>query len=78
MAFLDDYDKQVSDNLRKIKLCAHVLEEVQESLLDPYSTERQADLLLAVEDLTSVSFELLASVRAMVWHENLKPAPEDS
>jgi hypothetical protein len=78
MAFLDDYDKQVSDNIRKIKLCAHVLEEVQQSLLDPFHPERQADLLLATEDLTSVSFELLSTVRAMVWHEDLKPAPEDS
>jgi hypothetical protein len=78
MAFLDDYDQQVSDNIRKIKLCAHVLEEVQQSLLDPFAPERQADLLLATEDLTSISFELMNAVRGMVWHENLKPEPEDS
>jgi hypothetical protein len=78
MEFLDDYEKQVSDNLRKIKLCTHVLEEVQQSLLDPFSPERQADLLLGVEDLASVSFELLAEVRDIVWHQDLKQASEDS
>lgn len=78
MAFLDDYDKQVSDNLRKIKLCTHVLEEVREGLLDPFHPERHADLLLAAEDLASISFELMSSVRAIVWNDDLQQAPEDS
>lgn len=78
MDSFDDYDKQVRDNLRKVKLCTNVLDEVQRNLIDPYATEQQADLLLAVEELTSVSFEILTAVRSMVWHENLKPAPEDS
>ncbi len=78
MAFFDDYEKQVSDNIRKIKLCAEVLEQVRVELLYPPNPERRADLLLATEDVTSEAFELLASVREMVWNDSLKPAPEDS
>lgn len=78
MGILDDYDKQVSDNLRRIKLCSEVLEQVHQELLDPFNSERRADLLLATEEATSNAFELLASVRDIVWNDSLKPAPEDS
>lgn len=78
MALLDDYDKQVSDNLRRIKLCSDVIEQVNQELLDPFNTEKRADLLLATEELTSNAFELMAMVRDIVWNDTLKPAPEDS
>lgn len=78
MAFVDDYEKQVSDNLRRLRLCSLVLEQVRQELLDPFESEKRADLLLEVEDLTSQTLELMTVVREMVWHEELKPAPEDS
>jgi hypothetical protein len=78
MESFDDYDQQVRDNLRRIRLCSQVVDQVHRELLDPFHPERRADLLLEAEELASVSFELLANVREIVWHENLKPAPEDS
>ena len=78
MAFLDDYDKQVGDNLRRIKLCSLVIEQVRQELLDPFEPEKRADLLLEIEDLTSQTLELMTTVREMVWNESLKPASEDS
>ena len=78
MAGLDEYGFLVDANLRRIRLATAVINEVQEQLLDPIYPHSKADLLLQTEALAEASFNLLESVREVVWANQYKDPSPDS
>jgi len=74
---MNEYQEAVEQNLRKIRLCKHVVDEVHRTLLDPLYPEDKADLLLATEYLLDAIVCLTNDVAEMVWNDQLrKPTPE--
>ena len=72
MSYEIDYDHPlfvtaVQRNKQRVDACVHTLALVREELIDPVAIERQADLLLAVEDLVNEALTLAMDVRSMVW-----------
>jgi hypothetical protein len=75
---LNDYQETVDQNLRKIKLCRHVIDEAHRTLIDPIYPDDKADLLLATEDLLDAIVYLMEDVTAMVWNDQLKKPTSES
>lgn len=74
---INDYYEALEQNLRKIKLCQHVVDELHRSLVIPIYPEDKADLLLATEALLDSVIHLTNDVSEMVWQNQLKnPSPE--
>jgi len=74
---INEYQEAVEQNLRKIRLCKNVVDEVHRHLIDPLYPEDKADLLLATEYLLDAVVCLTNDVSEMVWHDQLrKPTPE--
>jgi hypothetical protein len=66
----------VRQNNRKIKLCADVLEEVNEMLILPILATDKANLLLESERLLDVAFQIAQEARAIVWESQTIPPNE--
>jgi hypothetical protein len=77
---LDEYEQRVLHNYRLLRLCNHVLTQIQEDLelTPPLTPKDKASLLLAIEDLTSTTVELLHQSREVVWTEDLQPPTPNS
>jgi hypothetical protein len=69
---INDYQFEIEQNLRKVRLCRHVVEELHRTLINPIYPEDKADLLLATEDLLSSTFALMETVSEVVWQDNLR------
>ena len=69
---IEAYVQKAESNQRKLKLTQEVVEEVHRSLVNPMTTEERADLLVQAEDLTESTFNLLHSIRGMVWEAQPK------
>jgi hypothetical protein len=78
VATFNEYQDAVEQNLRKIKLCRHVIDEAHRTLIDPIYPEDKADLLLATEDLLDSIVYLMEDVTAIVWHDQLKKPTSES
>lgn len=78
MTSLNDYQETVDQNLRKIKLCRHVIDEAHRTLIDPIYPDDKADLLLATEDLLDAIVYLMEDVTTMVWNDQLKKPTSES
>lgn len=63
--------------LERIALCSLVIEEVHLHLEQPTDPEDKADILLAVEDLTAETLDLLKTTRLYVWGPEENPYEED-
>jgi hypothetical protein len=75
---LNDYQEAVEQNLRKIRLCRHVIDEVHRTLIEPLYPEDKADLLLATEYLLDSIVCLTDDVSTMVWQNQLKKPTSES
>jgi hypothetical protein len=75
---INDYQEAVEQNLRKIKLCRHVIDEVHRTLIEPLYPEDKADLLLATEYLLDSIVCLTEDVSTMVWQNQLKKPTSES
>ncbi len=78
MSQINDYQEAVEQNLRKIKLCRHVIDEVHRTLIEPLYPEDKADLLLATEYLLDSIVCLTEDVSTMVWQNQLKKPTSES
>lgn len=78
MSQLNDYQEAVEQNLRKIRLCRHVIDEVHRTLIEPLYPEDKADLLLATEYLLDSIVCLTDDVSTMVWQNQLKKPTSES
>jgi len=73
------YVEALTRNLQRITACSHTISMVRDEILDPGLVERQADLLLAVEDLVNETMTLALDVRSMVWPDKqAHPAGKDT
>jgi hypothetical protein len=75
---INDYQEAVEQNLRKIRLCRHVIDEVHRTLIEPLYPEDKADLLLATEYLLDSIVCLTDDVSTMVWQNQLKKPTSES
>lgn len=76
MSIDDLHAEQIEAQLRQVRLCSLVIEDVLESLADPVSAESRADLLLAAERLAVDVVRLVDETRAMAWNQpssNISP-----
>ncbi len=78
MSQINDYQEAVEQNLRKIRLCRHVIDEVHRTLIEPLYPEDKADLLLATEYLLDSIVCLTDDVSTMVWQNQLKKPTSES
>lgn len=78
MPSINDYQEAVEQNLRKIRLCRHVIDEVHRTLIEPLYPEDKADLLLATEYLLDSIVCLTDDVSTMVWQNQLKKPTSES
>lgn len=78
MSQINDYQEAVEQNLRKIRLCRHVIDEVHRTLIEPLYPEDKADLLLATEYLLDSIVCLTDDVSKMVWQNQLKKPTSES
>jgi hypothetical protein len=75
---INDYQEAVEQNLRKIRLCRHVIDEVHRTLIEPLHPEDKADLLLATEYLLDSIVCLTDDVSTMVWQNQLRKPTSES
>lgn len=78
MSQVNDYQEAVEQNLRKIRLCRHVIDEVHRTLIEPLYPEDKADLLLATEYLLDSIVCLTDDVSTMVWQNQLRKPTSES
>ena len=78
MSQINDYQEAVEQNLRKIRLCRHVIDEVHRTLIEPLYPEDKADLLLATEYLLDSIVCLTDEVSTMVWQNQLRKPTSES
>lgn len=74
----NEYQEAVEANLRKIRLCKQVIDEVHRTLVEPLYPEDKADLLLASEYLTESVLHLMDDVAEMVWQNQLQNPTSES
>lgn len=66
----------VRHNNRRIRLCADVIEEVHEMLIEPILANDKANLIIESERLLEVAFRLAEEAREMVWSSQTIPPNE--
>jgi len=66
----------VRENNRKIRLCANVLEEVQEMLILPILATDKANLIIESERLLDIAFQIAQEAREIVWASQTIPPNE--
>lgn len=59
--------EKLRSQLRQVRLCALVIEEVNRDVTKPESVDDKADLLIAVENLAAEVFKLIEQSRSLVW-----------
>lgn len=67
MSAIDEHQKKVEENLELIQLCSLAVDKITNDLADPIFPDDKADLLLAIEELTEQTIDLLHVIRQMVW-----------
>ena len=76
---LDDIQaKQIDAHLRQTRLCAIVIEDVLQDLIDPVTPDSRADLLLAAEQLALDAIRLVEQARAFAWQQQPAEIPPNT
>jgi hypothetical protein len=61
--------------IRRVDSSTYTIASVRESLFDPISQERRADLLIAAENLANEAMTLVMEVREIAWSQAPTPQP---
>lgn len=68
MSFDSIHNEYLLHNLKRIEMCAAVVEDLNDDIIDPIDSNGRADLLLATEDLIIEVNQLYKKVYKMVWN----------
>lgn len=64
-----EYDAKVRSQLRQVRLCTLVLEDVNTDVTDPTTADSRADLLIAAENLVVEAIKFVEQARALAWNQ---------
>jgi len=64
-----EHEQIIRSQLRQVRLCTAVLEDINTDVADPTTADARADLLIATENLVIEVIKLVEQARALAWNE---------
>ena len=69
MSTQHEHKQIIRSQLRQVRLCTLVLEDINTGVADPATADSRADLLIATENLVIEAIKLVEQARALAWNE---------
>lgn len=73
-----EHEAKVRSQLRQVRLCTLVLEDINTDVTDPTTADSRADLLIASENLVIEAIKLVEQARALAWNEHPMEIPPNT
>jgi len=73
-----EYETRVRSQLRQVRLCTLVLEDINLDVTDPNTADSRADLLIATENLVVEAIKLVEQARALAWNQEPMQIPPNT
>lgn len=73
-----EHDQLVRTQLRQVRLCTLVLEDINIDVADPSTANSRADLLIAAENLVVEAIKLVEQARALAWNQEPMEIPPNT
>ena len=69
MSTQHEHEQIIRSQLRQVRLCTLVLEDINTDVADPATADSRADLLIATENLAVEAIKLVEQARALAWNQ---------
>lgn len=69
MSTQHEHEQIIRSQLRQVRLCTLVLEDINIDVADPTTADSRADLLIAAENLAVEAIKLVEQARALAWNQ---------
>lgn len=69
MSTQHEHEQIIRSQLRQVRLCTLVLEDINTDVADPTTADSRADLLIATENLVVEAIKLVEQARALAWNQ---------
>ena len=73
-----EHEQTVRTQLRQVRLCTLVLEDINTDVADPTTADSRADLLIAAENLVVEAIKLVEQARSLAWNQEPMQIPPNT
>lgn len=73
-----EHEQLIRSQLRQVRLCTLVLEDINTDVADPSTADSRADLLIATENLVVEAIKLVEQARALAWNQEPMQIPPNT
>jgi hypothetical protein len=73
-----EHEQRLRSQLRQVRLCTLVLEDINNDVYDPSTADSRADLLIATENLVVEAIKLVEQARALAWNQTPMEIPPNT